>query len=395
MKVMKAVTFFVLACAEPAGTVHYPNTEGMPMKLILDLPSIPARTSEVIIGEGHLRDLPAALEARLGKRVAYWMWDERVWGLWHERLAGLGWPTMESGRVILFAASEASKRIAAVEDLARRLVQQGADRQSVLVAVGGGVTGDVVGFLASVYMRGIPHFQVPTTLLAQVDSSIGGKTGVDLPEGKNLLGSFHQPEVIRMYPELLETLPPEEFRQGMAEVIKTAMIGDRALWNDLEEHSEAIRRRDRDALLRIIGASCAVKAGVVAADEKELGYRRVLNLGHTVGHAVEKVSDYRIRHGDAVAMGLAAAARLAAQMGKLSREDLHRMERLCTAWDLPVRIPPSFPPEPLLAAIQSDKKRMRGTLHFILPVGIGEVMDHDGISPDELKQVLSELGAGA
>jgi len=365
------------------------------MKLTINLPGAPSRVSEVFIGEGTPAELPAMLEARLGNRAAYWIWDERVWGLWRERAAGYGWPSMESGRLILFPASEMNKRLDSLENLARQMVRLGADRQSALVAVGGGVTGDVVGFLASVYMRGIPHFQVPTSLLAQVDSSIGGKTGVDLPEGKNLLGSFHQPQTIWMYPQFLETLPPEEFRQGMAEVIKSAMLGDEALWGDLEKHTEAIKRRDGDVLLRVIGASCAIKAGVVEADERESGYRMVLNLGHTVGHAIEKVSDYQVRHGDAVAMGLVAAARLAARLGKLADIEVSRLERLCTAWELPVRIPASFSPESLLSAIQTDKKRMRGTLHFVLPVRIGEVMVHDRLDPEELKRVLFALRAEA
>jgi 3-dehydroquinate synthase len=361
------------------------------MKLTINLPGTPSRASEVLIGEGTPAELPAMLAGRLGSRAAYWIWDERVWELWHERVEGYGWPPMESGRLILFPASEMNKRLNSLENLAQQMVRLGADRQSALVAVGGGVTGDVVGFLASIYMRGIPHLQIPTSLLAQVDSSIGGKTGVDLPEGKNLLGSFHQPQTIWMYPQFLETLPPEEFRQGMAEVIKSAMLGDRALWEDLEKHTEAIKRREGDVLLRVIGASCAIKAGVVEADERESGYRMVLNLGHTVGHAVEKVSDYQVRHGDAVAMGLVTAANLAARLGKLAYDDVSRLEKLCIAWDLPVRIPGPCSPESLLAAIQSDKKRMRGTLHFVLPVKIGEVMVYDRLDPEELKQVLLAL----
>ncbi len=180
------------------------------MKLTMNLPGSPARDADVMVGAGLLKDLPDSLQSYLGNRAAYWICDINMWKLWQRRVADLGWPKWETGRLILFQASEANKRLGALEGLARQLVQAGADRRSALVAVGGGVTGDVVGFLASIYMRGIPHFQVPTTLLAQVDSSVGGKTGVDLPEGKNLLGTFYQPRAIWMDPCFLETLPDEE-----------------------------------------------------------------------------------------------------------------------------------------------------------------------------------------
>lgn len=361
------------------------------MKITINLPANPARTSEVFIAEGLLSELFETIASHVGNRVAYWIWDEKVWNLWQQPLKEMGWPAIDEGRLILFPASESNKRLSSLEWLAQQLVHGGADRKSVLVAVGGGVTGDVVGFLASIYMRGIPHFHVPTTLLAQVDSSIGGKTGVDLPEGKNLLGTFYQPRAIWMDPRFLETLPDKELRQGMAEVIKTAMIGDEALWNYLESHSDALKRRESEALGRIISACSILKAKVVEADETEAGYRRVLNLGHTVGHAVERLSNYEISHGDAVAMGLVAATTLAVRLGKTSGTYLARLENLCTTWSLPVRLPKAFSPEAVLAALQTDKKRVQGTLHFILPVGIGEVMDCDDLDLEQLKQVLAEL----
>jgi 3-dehydroquinate synthase len=307
----------------------------MIMKLVIELPGSPACTSQIFIGSDTAAEFPNTLASCLEDRRAYWIWDDNVFRLWHERLQGSPWPAIENGCLLHFSASEANKRLATVEKLAAQLLGLGADRGSALVAVGGGVTGDVVGFLASIYMRGIPHIQVPTTLLAQVDSSVGGKTGVDLEEGKNLLGSFHQPQVIWIDLQFLETLPPEEFRQGMAEVIKSAMLGDENLWNYLEANTESLMRRHSEALYHVVAACCQFKARVVQLDEKETGQRRILNLGHTVGHA---------------------------------------LERLCRAWDLPVRIPADFPPEALLAAIESDKKVIRGRLHFILPVRIGEAL---------------------
>jgi len=361
------------------------------MKQTIKLPGMPPRISELVIGESLLSKLPAAVESHADNRTVYWIWDEQVWKLWGHKLVPLGWPDMDTNRVFLFSATEQNKRLSSVEDLAQRLIRAGADRKSVLVAVGGGVTGDVVGFLASIYMRGIPHYQIPTTLLAQVDSSIGGKTGVDLPEGKNLLGSFHQPSFIWMSPEFLETLTEEHFRQGMAEVIKTALIGDEVLWKYLETHADQIKRRDLGALLRVVSACCAIKAKVVEADERESGYRRVLNLGHTVGHALERLSGYRIPHGDAVAVGLMVATKLSVNMVKINEEILSKLEQLCTIYELPVRIPQNYPADALLAALKTDKKWESGTLHFILPVRIGEVMDYDRLDMEELKRVMQSL----
>ena len=364
------------------------------MRLTINLPEIPPRTSEVFIGEGLLKRLPESLEEHLDGRRAFWIWDGKVWDEWGERLTEEGWPGRESGNVLLFEASEANKHLQAVEELASRLVRAGADRGSALVAVGGGVTGDVVGFLASIYMRGIPHCQVPTTLLAQVDSSIGGKTGVDLSEGKNLIGSFQQPRVTWMDPLILETLSRDEFRQGMAEVIKTAMIGDEVLWKYLESHGDAIGKKETESLLRIISACCILKARVVELDEREAGHRRVLNLGHTIGHALERVSGYQMRHGDAVAIGLVTATRLSVQLGEFPAADLTRLVRLCTDWGLPVKIPRSFDPDEVMGALEADKKRIGKKLHFILPVRIGEVVDYDGLDRRDLRRILDELKSG-
>jgi 3-dehydroquinate synthase len=361
------------------------------MKLTLSLPSVPERSSEVTIGEDAAEQVAGDLALHAPGRSLYWVWDENVWPLWAKKAAELGWPSPGSGRAILFTASEPNKRLAAVELLARRLVQAGAGRDSAIVAVGGGVTGDVAGFLASIYMRGVPHFQLPTTLLAQVDSSIGGKTGVDLPEGKNLVGSFHQPELIWMDPCFLTTLPPDAFRQGMAEVIKTALIGDEVLWKYLEGHSDKIRRRETEPLVRIISACCIFKARVVEADEKESGLRRLLNLGHTVGHAIEKLSGYRVAHGDAVAMGLVAAGRLSEALGRFPASELDRLEKLCIQWGLPVRIPGPYSPESIIEAIRADKKWVGATLHFILPVRIGEAVEYTGLDPAKFKPVLASL----
>ncbi|MFZ2448593.1 MAG: 3-dehydroquinate synthase [Syntrophobacteraceae bacterium] len=361
------------------------------MKIDVSLPGSPARVSEIFIGEDVLERVKDGLEKVLRGRTAYWIWDESVWALWGRKAHSLGWPGIESGRVILFAASEPNKRLTSVEFLARRLVNAGATRDSAIVAVGGGVTGDVAGFTASIYMRGIPHFQVPTTLLAQVDSSVGGKTGVDLPEGKNLLGTFHQPRQVWADPRFLSTLPDDELRQGMAEVVKSAMIGDEVLWKFVENSSESIKKRDPEALLRIISASCLLKARVVEADEKEAGHRRVLNLGHTVGHALEKVAGYQLKHGDCVAAGMVAAASLSRRLGLMQAGDVERLVRVCEAWEMPVTIPASIHPQAVIDAIRADKKRIGEKLHFILPVRIGKVLEHTGIDYAEFEDVLKTM----
>ncbi len=361
------------------------------MKIDISLPGSPPRTSEIFIGDDVLESIAGGLEEALQGRNAYWIWDESVWELWGRRATELGWPAQNEGRVILFAASEPNKRMASVEFLARRLVNAGATRDSALVAVGGGVTGDVAAFTASIYMRGIPHFQIPTTLLAQVDSSVGGKTGVDLPEGKNLLGTFHQPARVWVDPRFLATLPDNELRQGMAEVIKSAIIGDEVLWKFVENSGASIRRREPESLLRIISASCLLKTRVVEADEKESGYRRVLNLGHTVGHALEKLTGYRLKHGDAVAVGMLAAAGLSRRLGMMPAGDAERLAKLCEEWEMPLHVPADIDPEDVIDAIRADKKRIGDKLHFILPVRIGEVVEYTDIDYDELTDVLVDL----
>ena len=347
--------------------------------------------SEIFIGEDVMEKIPGRLKEAIGDRSVYWIWDEAVWSLWGRKALDLGWPEDRNGRVTLFTASEHNKRLGSVEFLARQLVSAGANRNSAIIAVGGGVTGDIAAFLASVYMRGIPCFQVPTTLLAQVDSSVGGKTGVDLPEGKNLLGTFQQPRQVYIDPRFITTLPEEELRQGMSEVIKSAMIGDEVLWKFLENSSESIKKRDADALLRIISASCLLKSRIVQADEKESGERRVLNLGHTVGHALEKLTGFKMRHGDCVAAGMVAAATLSHRLGKLQIEDLQRLESICEIWGMPTRIPASIDSEAIVEAIRTDKKRIGEKLHFIIPIRIGKVIQFTDMDRGEFVEVLKTL----
>jgi len=314
---------------------------------------------------GLRKKLKGILEELAPGKRRFWICDREVVGKW---AGDFYW---EDDEVIEWEALEKLKNLHSIETLARELLRRGADRSSLLIAVGGGVTGDVVGFLASVYMRGIPFVQIPTTLVAQVDSSIGGKTGVDLPEGKNLIGTFYQPLWVAIDPEFLITLPDHILAQGMAEVIKTVWIGDADLVKFLEEQSQAIKSRKLSCLEEIVSRCAKIKARIVMADEMEGGLRRVLNLGHTFGHAIEKVSNYSIPHGDAVAIGCVCAARLSVLLGKITDDISAKMVSLFSRYDLPVKIPQLLRPEKILEAFRSDKKKTDQEFTFVLPLEPG------------------------
>jgi len=268
---------------------------------------------------------------------------------------------------------EDHKRLAPLESLAEEMVRAGGDRTSEVVAFGGGIVTDMGGFLAAIFMRGIPVLQIPTTLLAQVDASIGGKTGVNLEIGKNLIGSFYQPLAVLIDPGLLATLPEREYRAGLWEIVKAGVIREPALFRYLAERSGAVLGREPRAVDRIIADSVRMKAEVVSADEREGGLRRILNFGHTFGHALEAETGYtRFLHGEAVAWGMRAAVHLAEMSGHLSAEDAVEILDLLGSYG---PIPPldGVRPGNLLARLVHDKKTVRGKVHFVLPVRIGEV----------------------
>jgi 3-dehydroquinate synthase len=267
----------------------------------------------------------------------------------------------------------------------------GVDRSSFVVALGGGVVGDVAGYAAATWMRGIPFVQVPTTLLAQVDSSVGGKTGIDHPRGKNLIGAFYQPRLVLIDIDTLATLDQRQFRAGLAEVIKYGVAIDLPFFEFIETNSTEILTMDPDLLIEIIHRSCQLKAHVVELDEKEAGLRAVLNYGHTLGHAFESLSGYRgLVHGEAVAIGMALAARVSAAEGLCSREDVSRISALITRCGLPVENP-HYDRQQLLNAVATDKKSKGGSISFICNKGIGmSAMSHH--TPEELLK-LSGLEA--
>ncbi|HWF37249.1 MAG TPA: 3-dehydroquinate synthase [Candidatus Acidoferrales bacterium] len=312
----------------------------------------------------------ASLLKRLGESTGTFVVSSpNVWRDWGKTLAA----TIPGGRKpILFDDAEELKRLSTVEAITRALVREGADRHSTIVAIGGGVVGDVVGFVAASYLRGVRLVHVPTTLVAQVDSSIGGKTGVNLPEGKNLVGAFYPPRLIIADANMLQTLPHREFRSGLYEVVKYGVIADPNLFGFLEKHMPAVLRRDPDALARIISRCAAIKADVVNKDEREGGLRQILNFGHTIGHGLEAATGYkRFLHGEAIGWGMITATLLAVAVDRLRSGDAVRMIRLVA----------SIGPLPKLGKIRAaqlrpilagDKKARGGRVLWVLPSRIGK-----------------------
>jgi len=281
-------------------------------------------------------------------------------------------------------AGEPTKSAAMAEQLWSKLLELGADRSSLVVAVGGGVVGDLAGFVAASYARGIDFVQVPTTLLAQVDSSVGGKTGINLPEAKNMVGAFWQPRGVLIDVDSLATLPDREFRAGLAEVVKYGVILDAEFFTYLEQHADQLNARDADVLTHVVARCCRLKADVVQADERETsGLRAVLNYGHTFAHALEAVAGYgELLHGEAVSIGMECAARLAHALGRVDDEFVGRQHKLLSALGLPT-VTPDLPRDKLMQAMQSDKKAKHGRIRFVLPTRLGHVELVENTPPEQ------------
>ncbi len=283
---------------------------------------------------------------------------------------------------------EANKRLAPLEALAEDMVARGADRSSLVIAFGGGIVNDMAGFLAAIFMRGIPVLQIPTTLLAQVDAAIGGKTGVNLVAGKNLIGSFHQPSVVLIDPAALDTLPDREYRAGLFEVIKCGVIASPSLFRLLSERRQEVAARAPAVVDEIIAESVRIKAEVVSADEREGGLRKILNFGHTVGHALEAETAYsRFLHGEAVAFGMQAAVRLAESTRYLNSTDGAAIRDVIERYG---PIPPldGIPASSLFRRLVADKKTVQGSVHFVLPRRIGEVAVVSGLDDDLVRAAI-------
>ena len=292
--------------------------------------------------------------------------------------------------VFTFEAGEKNKNLNTVSALYQALIQNGLDRKSLLVALGGGVVGDLTGFGAATYLRGIDFIQVPTTLLAQVDSSVGGKTGVDFQQYKNMVGAFHQPRLVYMNLSTLSSLPAEQFACGMGEVLKTGLICDGDFYQFVCAEQEKIQQLDIALLKKMIRRCCEIKAGVVERDPKEQGERALLNLGHTVGHAVEKLKNFTLLHGQCVGVGLVAAAYLSMKRGLLTKEEYQEICQGCSDYDLPVHVD-GLIPEEVLSATKKDKKMEQGHIRFILMDGIGKSFIDKTVTDEELLSCIQEI----
>jgi 3-dehydroquinate synthase len=346
------------------------------------------RSYPVHIGAGLVSDLPRLLdEVRFGRHRII-VSSPLVWKLHGPAIVEV----LPDAQPILIADGERAKHLQTVTRIYDSLVKAAADRASGLVAIGGGVVGDTAGFAAATYLRGISVAHVPTTLLAQVDSAIGGKVGVNHAQGKNLIGAFHQPRLVAIDPLLLRTLPRREFRAGLYEVVKYGMTVNASLFDQVGRQVKAIFARDPDVLAPIIAESCRIKAEVVAADERERGPRRVLNFGHTAGHALEAVTRYRrFRHGEAVAHGMLVAAEVACGRGALAHTSRQALASLIAKLG---PLPPvnDVPIAEILAAMRHDKKVVDGRLHFVLATDVGATAIVDDVTEEELSRALAAVG---
>jgi 3-dehydroquinate synthase len=347
------------------------------------------RSYEIEIGRGNLSDIAAFIHRRRPCTHAAVITDSNIAPLLAQPVVASLTAAGIRPDLLTVPAGETSKSVAQAELLWKELIGRNIDRKTIVVALGGGVIGDLAGFVAATLVRGLAFIQIPTTLLAQVDSSVGGKVGINLPAAKNVVGAFWQPAGVLIDLDVLKTLPTREYCSGLAEVVKYGVIMDAEFFNFLEQHADALSSRDADCLEYVVAHSCRLKAQVVAHDEREeTGRRAILNYGHTFCHAIEQVSGYgQFLHGEAVAIGMVCASRLAADLGLIDSQSIERQVDLLIHLGLPVQLP-NLNEDELLAAMRHDKKSENGRLHFILPRQIGEVEAVSGVPEERVARVL-------
>ncbi|MEM7593682.1 MAG: 3-dehydroquinate synthase [Cyanobacteria bacterium P01_A01_bin.83] len=354
--------------------------------------NLPQDSYQIAISPDSVQELGNKMQQlKLGKKVLV-ISNPEIFGYYGEAclssLQNAGFETYTH----LIPAGEEYKHLESIQQVYDVAQANHLERTSTFVALGGGVVGDMTGFAAATWLRGVNFVQVPTSLLAIVDASVGGKTGVNHPQGKNLIGAFYQPKLVLIDPNLLKTLPPREFQAGMAEVIKYGVIWDQDLFTKLEHHDDlnTLEQVGEQLLETIITRSCQAKAEVVSQDEKESGIRAILNYGHTIGHAVESLTNYKqFVHGEAVAIGMVAAGKIALEMGLWTREEAIRQDALIAKAGLPTAIPSELTTEAILETIKSDKKVKAGKVRFILPTELGKVTISDRVTPDIITKALN------
>ena len=346
------------------------------------------RSYDILIGSGLRAQVGEFVKTILTPSQVVIISHPSINNLYGKEIAGgfiaQGWTT----NIIEVPEGESSKNLAQAEKLYDSLLEYNCDRKSVLVALGGGVIGDLVGFVAATYQRGIPFIQVPTTLLSQVDSSVGGKTAVNHPKGKNMIGAFYQPRLVVADIETLRTLPQKEYRAGLAEIVKYGVIADANLFDYLEIHYKKILNHEFECLSHIIKTSCSIKASIVEKDERESHHRMILNFGHTFGHAIESLTKYsQFIHGEAVSIGMVCAAQLSHSLGKCSEETPNCIAALLKKLGLPVAMP-ELGSSAVIQSLYHDKKTLGKKIKFILVTEIGSIEIADQILEPEILKVL-------
>lgn len=349
------------------------------------------RYSYSIYLESGFQNLKIAVkELHLENKKLCIVTDSKVHTLYAKELQEVLQKLCKKVSLFVFPAGEENKNLDTVRNLYEFLILEKFDRKDMLVALGGGVVGDLTGFTAATYLRGIDFIQVPTTLLAQVDSSIGGKTGVDFDAYKNMVGAFHMPRLVYMNLNTLQSLPERQFAAGMAEIIKHGMIQDADYYKYLVSHKEEIENRDYEILKQMVTRSCEIKGYVVETDPTEQGIRAWLNFGHTIGHAVEKLKNFELLHGECVAIGMVAALFISWQQGYIRKEELQEAEQLLKSYQLPTRVS-GLDAKQVLVATKSDKKMEAGAIKFVLLKKVGEAFVNKEVTEEELLEAIQYI----
>ncbi len=353
--------------------------------------SLAERSYDVHVGEGVLDRAGELVSGASTARVAAIVTNPRIGKLYAERVVESLQSAGITGHVIMIPAGERYKTLSTVRGVYEKMLDHRIDRTGMVIGLGGGVVGDLAGFVAATYLRGIDFVQMPTSLLAQVDASVGGKVGVDLPRGKNLVGAFYQPKIVLADTGTLRTLPKSQYRSGLAEVIKHGIILDSGYYAYLEQNLPAIMSLDAEPLRHVVQRSVELKASVVTQDERESGLRAILNFGHTVGHAVESLTGYkRLLHGEGVAIGMVTSAFISQEMGLLDDSITWRIVELLRRAGLPHRPPEGISPEAVIQAMKLDKKVAHGKLRFVLVNEIGSAVVSEDVTPELIAQALKK-----